>query len=377
MIPEPNFPANPDEFVGRQPQIESFRRLVQQGLTVRRTISTAVLGDWGIGKSSLLLKLATICSESNYRMLPVFLSISKELGNYLNFAENLLDRLGMTLIAEGDLTTRLRGEVQNWKLTRVNVGGLTLDRERPQFFLSSGTALLRHALSDAWTKFLRPANLQGAVFFLDDLHNLTGPSPQDVALVLRDQFQSFGIEGINYSVCFSAPTDYFGNIRHLAEPAVRFYSKFYLTTFTLEEITQYVKTVFGADRSKSEGISHWLYEKALGHPYFLAFICRQLATHAPDSPPESPEHLWPIIFEELGKEKFRTDLAHATEKELGLLHSLATSDNDEVSPGQFGSRFQPEYFRRLTERGLLVRTGRGRYKLYHPLFKLFLQGLKP
>jgi hypothetical protein len=109
-------------------------------------------------------------------VLPVFLSISKELGNYLNFAENLLDRLGMTLIAEGDLTTRLRAEVQNWKLTRVNVGGLTLDRERPQFFLSSGTALLRHALSDAWTKFLRPANLQGAVFFLDDLHNLTGPS---------------------------------------------------------------------------------------------------------------------------------------------------------------------------------------------------------
>src|SRR6266404_6613739 len=69
---------------------------------------------------------------------------------------------------------------------------------------------------------------------------------------------------LNYSVCFSAPTNYFGNIRHLAEPAVRFYSKFYLTTFTLEEITQYVKTVFGADRSKSEGISHWLYEKTLG-----------------------------------------------------------------------------------------------------------------
>jgi len=335
-----------------------------------------VLGDWGIGKSSLLLKLATICSEDNYKMLPVFLSISKELGNYLHFAESLLDRLGMTLIAERDLTARLRGEVQNWKLTRVNVGGLTLDRERPQFFLSSGSTLLRHSLSDAWTKFLRPANLQGAVFFLDDLHNLTSPTPEDIALVLRDQFQSFGIDGMNYSICFSAPSDYFGDIRHLAEPAVRFYSKFYLTIFTLEEIVDYVQAVFGANRAKSEGISRWLQEKTLGHPYFLAFICRQLATQAAGSPLECPQRLWPIIFEELGKEKFRTDLAHATEKELRLLHSLARSDNEEVSPGQFGSRFQPEYFRRLTERHLLVRTGRGRYKLYHPLFKLFLQGLK-
>jgi hypothetical protein len=337
-----------------------------------------VLGDWGIGKSSLLLKLATICSQDNYRMLPVFLSISKELGNYLHFAESLLDRLSMTLIAEGDLTVRLRAEVQNWKLKRVNVGGLTLDRERPQFFLSSGSTLLRHALSDAWTKFLRPANFQGVIFFLDDLHNLTGPSPEDIALVLRDQFQSFGIDGMNYSVCFSAPGDYFGDIRHLAEPAVRFYSKFYLTTFTLEEIIEYVKTVFGADRPKSEGISRWLHEKILGHPYFLAFVCRQLAANAPGSPAESPERFWPTIFEELGKEKLRTDLAHATEKELRLLHSVATSsDNEDVGPGQFGSRFQSEYFRRLTERGLLVRTGRGRYRLYHPLFRLFLQTLKP
>jgi hypothetical protein len=351
--------------------------LLQQGLTAGRTISTAVLGDWGIGKSSLLLKFAAVCSEDKYRMLPVFLSVSKELGNYLHFAENLLDKLGTTLISTGTLTSRLRSEVQNWKLKRVSVGGLTLDRERPQFFLSSGSTLLRHALSDAWTRLLRPANFAGAVFFVDDLHNLAGPSPGNIALTLRDQFQSFGIDDLNYAVCFSARSDYFGEIRSLAEPAVRFYTKFYLTAFTWDEINEYVEAVFGTGARKSEGISRWLQEKTLGHLYFLAFICRWLATHALGSLPESPERLWPEIFEELETQKFRTDLAHASEKEVGLLYSLATCGEEEVSPHQFSSRFHTEYFSRLTERGLLVRTGRGRYKLYHPLFRLFLQGLKP
>jgi hypothetical protein len=341
-----------------------------------RTSSFAVLADWGIGQSSLLLKFAAICSEPQHGMLPVILPVSEDLGDYLRFAENLLDKLGTTLIAAGTLTSRLRAKVQNWKLKRVNVGGLTLDRERSQFFLSSGSTLLRHALSDAWTRFLRPANFAGAVFFVDDLHNLAGPGPEGIALTLTDQFQSFGIDGLNYAVCFSARSDYFGEIRSLAEPAVRFYTKFYLTAFTWDEINEYVEAVFGTGARGSEAISGWLHEKTLGHLYFLAFICRWLATHAPGSLVESLERLWPTIFEELGREKFHTDLAHATEKEVGLMYSLATCEDEEVSPRQFSSRFHTEYFSRLTERGLLVRTGRGRYKLYHPLFKLFLQGLK-
>src|SRR6266516_188534 len=53
MRPEPNFPVRPDEFVGRRQHIEAFREALQQGLTAGRTSSFAILGDWGIGKSSL------------------------------------------------------------------------------------------------------------------------------------------------------------------------------------------------------------------------------------------------------------------------------------------------------------------------------------
>jgi AAA ATPase domain len=185
VLPKPNFPVKPDEFVGRQAHIEAFREALRHSAITGRMASFAVLGDWGIGKSSLLLKLAATGSESNFRMLPVMLSISKDISGHMRFAEALCDRLANTLLASDSLATRIRAEIENWKVTKVSVGALTIDRQNRRYFLSSGSALLRHALIEAWEHFIRPA-YAGAIFFLDDLHNLATPTVQDTALIIRE-----------------------------------------------------------------------------------------------------------------------------------------------------------------------------------------------
>ena len=371
VLPEPNFPARPDEFVGRKPQVEAFEQLLVQGLLTGRTPSFAVLGDWGVGKSSLLLKYSAISSGPDYAMLPVFFSVSTELSDYRHFAEGLLDTFTRALESSDSLTTRFRNELQKWKLKRLSVGAVSLDRQGPEFYLSSGPAILKHALHDAWKQFILPAQFKGVIFFLDDLHNLAYPSPQGIALALRDQFQEFAINGVNYSLCFSARSDYFSNIRSFAEPAVRFYEKVYLSSFTPEETCEYTASVFG-DSARTQHLSRWLYEKALGHPYFLAFVSRQLLALARGSISE-PELFWPTIFRRLEREKFLSDLAQVTEKEVQLLREIAKSGNEQISPGELSGPYDRKYFSRLTEKALLVRVGRGRYKLYHPLFRLFLR----
>jgi hypothetical protein len=148
VLPEPNFPARPDEFVGRKPQVEAFEQVLVQGLLTGRTPSFAVLGDWGVGKSSLLLKYSAISSEPDYAMLPVFFSVSTELSDYKHFAEGLLDTFTRALESSDSLTTRFRNELQKWKLKRLSVGAVSLDRQGPEFYLSSGPAILKHALHD-------------------------------------------------------------------------------------------------------------------------------------------------------------------------------------------------------------------------------------
>ncbi|MGE5113255.1 MAG: AAA family ATPase [Acidobacteriaceae bacterium] len=373
MLPEPNFPVKPDQFIGRRSQIETFRQGLQHGLATGRTSSFATLGEWGIGKSSLLLKFANICAEPAFAMLPVFISASKDIHDYLRFAESLLDKFAEALLAVPSLQTRLRVELRNWRFKRVDLGGFGLERESRRLFLSSGSSLLRHTLREAWDHFLRPARLNGAIFFLDDLQNITSIDKADLALTIRDQFQSFGIEGMNYSVCFSARPDYFAETKGLAEPAARFYTKFYVEPFTLDETHEFARSIFDLPSDTLASFAGWLQEKTCGHPYFLAFVCKHLSGTATQIQPQKLEPSWPAIFNHLGREKFRSDISQLSGKEIQLLHQFARLGEGELETRNFTRKFQTEYFARLAEKGLLIRTGRGRYKLYHPLFREFLR----
>jgi hypothetical protein len=376
MLPEPNFPVRPDEFVGRRFQIEAFRHALRQGLSAGRTSSFAILGDWGIGKSSLLLKFATVCSEPAFAMLPVFISASKDIHDYLRLSESFLDKFAEALLAIPNLQARLRAELRNWRFKRVDLAGFELERASPRLFLSSGSSLLRHTLNEAWRHFLPAARLNGAIFFLDDLQNITSIGKADLALTIRDQFQSFGIDSMNYSVCFSAKSDYFAETKGLAEPAARFYTKLYLEPFTLEETVEYTRSVFDVAPESSAIIAAWLHEKTLGHPYFLAFVCKHLPPDENHIQSQKLERVWPSIFDQIGREKFRSDVSQLSGRELELVHQFASLGEGELASHHFTGRFQTEYFARLAEKGLLIRTGRGRYKLYHPLFREFLRQSK-
>jgi len=372
VLPEPNFPVRPEEFVGRRRQIETFCQALQQGLEAGRTASFAILGDWGIGKSSLLLKFAALSSQPSFAMLPVFISASGDVGDYLRLAENLLDKFTDALLAVPTMQALLRVELRNWRLKRVNLGGFALERESPRLFLSSGSSLLRHKLKEAWNHFLPQARLNGAIFFLDDLQNITSISKSDLALTIRDQFQSLGIESMNYSVCFSAKPDYFAETKGLADPAVRFYTKFYLERFTLDETLDYARSVFDLSLDTSATVAAWLHEKTMGHPFFLAFVCKYLTTTAGQIQPDKLEPIWPAIFDQLGREKFRSDVSQLSAREFEFVRRFANLSENELATQHYTSKFRREYFARLVEKGLLTRAGRGRYKLSHPLFGEFL-----
>lgn len=202
---------------------------------------------------------------------------------------------------------------------------------------------------------------------------ITSIGKEDLALMIRDQFQWFGIEDMNYSVCFSAKPDYFAGTKALADPAVRFYTKFYLEPFTFEETLEYARSVFGLQLDISEKVAAWLHEKTLGHPYFLAYICKHLMATEKQIEAHKLETTWPAMLGQLGREKFLSDVSKLSGKEFELIHQLASLGEGDVSADHFGGKFQWEYFARLVGKDLLIRTGRGRYKLYHPLFREYLQ----
>ena len=105
----------------------------------------------------------------------------------------------------------------------------------------------------------------------------------------------------------------------------------------------------------------------------MAFISRELWSHYHARPFANAAQLWPVVFRRLEQGKFNNDLAQLSEKEVGLLRAIARDDHEESNPAPFAKNFPHIYFKRLVDKGLLIRAGRGRYMLYHPLFREFLQ----
>jgi hypothetical protein len=57
---------------------------------------------------------------------------------------------------------------------------------------------------------------------------------------------------------------------------------------------------------------------------------------------------------------------------LAKLGSVDAIEADQ-SQGHLTGKIHREHLARLVEKGVLIRTGRDRYKLYHPLFREFLR----
>jgi hypothetical protein len=94
--------------------------------------------------------------------------------------------------------------------------------------------------------------------------------------------------------------NYFSDIRSFAEPAVRFYDKVHLEPFTPTETLEYAAAVFGRNVANIEEFSEWMQDKTHGHPYFMAFICRQMADLTHGSLTQNvTTHYWPSIFTRL------------------------------------------------------------------------------
>lgn len=371
---EPTYPVDPDNFVGRAEEIKRFTDSINRGLLSGKTPSSAILGEWGIGKSSLLLKLNDILQKDYKETLSFVFPVSKDLVDYSIFAQSLLDKFHSEIISTGKISDKVRAELKRWRLEKIGISGISLERKHPGYFLSSGSTLLRHNLEEIWKKFLVPAKIKSVIFFLDDLQNITKDRSQ-IALILRDLFQSLVVSGFNYSICFSAYSGYFGAIRELAEPATRFYQKIYLKGFSIDETKEFFIKIKETSKITVETpVVEEIHRLSLGHPYFLCFIINSFITLLGEGRIDSSEfkQLWPIIFERMGESKFSEDFSHVTNGEKKFLLSIAKGKSDELSPTDV-KKHPRVYFTRLTEKNLLRKLDRGKYKLYHPLFKEYLR----
>jgi hypothetical protein len=156
MIREPTSRLSPMNSSGARSRSRRSGKLCAR---VLRPAERHQLQSWANGHRQEQPTFEVLSRLPGFKMLPVPFSVSKELGNCRQFTETLLDTFSESLARYPSLEARIHRELQNWKLKRANVSAFSFDREGPQFFLSSGTAILKHAIQDAWKRFVQSTDL--------------------------------------------------------------------------------------------------------------------------------------------------------------------------------------------------------------------------
>ena len=127
-------------------------------------------------------------------------------------------------------------------------------------------------------------------------------------------------------------------------------------------------------RFSDDAIKH-LYEKTQGHPYFLAFLIKDIVDlkKKGEIKIDFINSHWKYLLTHLSEEKFEKDIMRISPKRRELLKGIAAIDKEIVTRQDV--KANDRYWHDLTAIGTLIKVDRGQYKLYHPLFKEYIRNL--
>jgi hypothetical protein len=215
---------------------------------------------------------------------------------------------------------------------------------------------------------------------IDDIHYMLTEGWSGSLYDLRTDIQALATEGTKYLFIITGPKFIYPSMHEMAEPFTRLFERFELNNFdlagTAEAITKPIR-IAGIHLEIPEDVIEQIHNITDGHPFFIAGMMRDiLRIHDKETLTLSDfEQIKPGLIEHLARTKFEDDYNKATDAEKQILLNCAQLKNKIFSPLEIKSKSLSKLLERLANKELLVKLERGKYSLYHPLFKEYLENI--
>lgn len=379
----PTYPVDAEYFANRKNVLNTFRRAVERSIKMKAPTpdNIAILGEWGIGKSSVLKKFEAIALEefSPRRIFCALVELIPGVCNsFSSFSEKVIDDVERNFMAGASLVARIRNEIKNWRASSIGIGSISAEK-KPK--TKSVATTFKEALLNLW-KILEKSGIDTVIIMLDDLHYLAERCP-DALYDLRGIFQGLPRYGCNFILCCTGKKEMFSQVRELAEPLSRFFNiKYTLELFSSSETKEVIFKPIQQTGLRVEienKVVDRIYRLTMGHPFFIHFIMRELISLNTTNKItiKGFGKIYPDIEEILSRDKFRIDYSAASAREKEILKAAASLKTDTFTPQDIRVKIKGirNYLKLLTNKNLIVKHERGEYSVYHPLFKSFLQHL--
>lgn len=378
-------PTSPKYYANRAELLSTFKdgvMAVIESNGITKPTNIAVMGRWGIGKTSTLYKFRDIL-KNEAEEAKVFSSLLPLKPTYCADADTFSATVLESIFKEYECTIQLPQKVKdfiteeldlihNWKLTRVSP---IPELERKQ--KSVKAVNFKDTLLRFWTK-LSTNGFDLAVLMLDDIHYLITQGKGEMLYDLRTDMQALSAAGARFMFVITGPLTLYPEMHDKAEPFTRLFERFDLEPFDLQGTRQLIEKPLETEKINlklSGDVIEKIHEITEGHPYFVTLVMRDLLNKKQNGRLSLKEFtgFYPDLTEHFARIKFNGDYARATDAEKEVLMKMAKSAKTEVSPSEIGGRAKSKLLERLTDKELVVKMGRGRYRLYNPLFKGYLR----
>ncbi len=375
----PQQPARPDFFVGREPEITEFEKFLSQTLH-GSPMNMSITGNRGMGKTSILMKFEEIAKENKCLVLRLS-NYEGNISNILDFAEYITVNLKSEVLSKKPLK-KGANKLHDWVITfKPTVGwkDVSLSIEKQQIVQE----MFRQRLLKLWDEIKKEYG--ACVLLIDEAESLE--KIEGALTFLREVFQRIAIDS-NYIVVLAGKLNFPERMSESFSPLNRFFSCSKLTPFKPDEIKAYVnKKLDTVGVSIDEEALDFICEKSEGHPYVLVAMCYLLF----DSLKEEEKHITKEvttraeqkIYARLSQDFFSPMHHPITPQAKKILKVIAdnTKDLDFTFSDvvnwtkKEGNQISP-YIQELFRKGVINKPERGKYQIFHQLFLDYLRLLK-
>ena len=377
--------VEPTVFGGRTQELEFFEQRLNRALHTRICEHFLVLGNWGIGKSTLLLEYKKICQSRGHLASIVPLEPLQSGTRLAEAARSIVEGVLRDLPYPVD---RFKKVAQFFNSIGISVLGTGLQFSRdtskrelsPQAFLHDTLLSLWQDLADKTGVF---------VILLDDLDNfMTVP---EIVMTLKTTLSMEAVRGTRILLGLaSAPTNWQKlTSMEMHHPLARYFmSRVELGPLSENEQRETIfKSLAGTGVSFNPEVIARVFEYTEGHPFEMQVLCYHLFHNQLSGRVEVD--VWDKSLQAalnvMGGAIFDYWFNQASSEEAKVLRVVADAETplsakeirEMAKSGQLqvSSRNIAKYLQRLVEKKLLSKIDRGLYEVPDRMFRAYIRTL--